>query len=149
MPPFHLYTIGFTQKSAERFFTLLKENSVTVLVDIRLHPDSQLSGFAKKRDLPYLLSHLIDCSYEHRLEMAPTEELLSAYRRDKSWESYARGFNRLLEERQLIEQLEQRQWQSRRACLLCSEHEPDFCHRRLVADYLQHYWKDIEIFHLM
>jgi hypothetical protein len=33
-------------------------------------------------------------------------------------------------------------------CLLCSEDEPDRCHRRLVAQYLQAHWGDVEIVHL-
>ena len=32
--------------------------------------------------------------------------------------------------------------------LLCSEAEPDRCHRRLAAEYLQHRWGGVEIVHL-
>ncbi len=42
-----LYTIGFTGKSAEKFFTLLQNNDVERLVDTRINNTSQLSGFAK------------------------------------------------------------------------------------------------------
>jgi uncharacterized protein (DUF488 family) len=146
----HLFTIGFTQKSAEEFFDgLLKPNGVTVLVDIRLKPESQLSGFAKKRDLPYLLRGLVGCDYRHIIEMAPTKEILNAYRQDKSWEKYEVAFNALLEERNLIQQLDRAWWAENRACLLCSEHEPDFCHRRLVAEYMAWHWPEVEIHHLM
>ena len=41
-----LYTIGFTQKPAERFFGLLAEHGVEQVIDIRLKPNGQLSGFA-------------------------------------------------------------------------------------------------------
>ena len=34
-------------------------------------------------------------------------------------------------------------------CLLCSEHKPHHCHRRLVADYLKQHWGDIEVDHLV
>jgi hypothetical protein len=43
----NLYTAGFTQESAERFFALLREHGVERVVDIRLKPGEQLSGFAK------------------------------------------------------------------------------------------------------
>jgi uncharacterized protein (DUF488 family) len=33
-------------------------------------------------------------------------------------------------------------------CLLCSEDKPHHCHRRLVAEYLQRHWGDVEIRHL-
>jgi uncharacterized protein (DUF488 family) len=149
MPPIHLYTIGFTQKSAEQFFGLLKDNNIDVLVDIRRKPDSQLSGFAKARDLPYFLSHLIGCEYRHELLMAPTEALLDRYRADKSWEAYEREFHQQLEERRLIDQLDKAWWVGLRACLLCSEHEPDHCHRRLVAEYMAAHWAEVQIHHLM
>ncbi len=149
MTPIHLYTIGFTQKTAEQFFTLLQANRVSVLVDTRLKPDSQLSGFAKGRDLPYLLRNLIHCDYLHQPLMSPTDELLNRYREDKSWANYERDFNRLLNERNLIVHLDRAWWAAHPACLLCSEHEPDHCHRRLVAEYMAAHWPEVRIIHLM
>ena len=34
------------------------------------------------------------------------------------------------------------------ACLLCSEAKPHHCHRRLVAEYLNNKWENINICHL-
>jgi uncharacterized protein (DUF488 family) len=148
-PLIHLYTIGFTQKSAQTFFGLLRDNGVDVLVDTRLKPDTQLSGFAKGRDLPYLLENLIGCDYRYQPLMCPTDELLSQYRQDHSWEQYEVGFNHLLRSRNLIDQLDRDWWAANKACLLCSEHEPDQCHRRLVAEYLALHWPEVEIIHLL
>lgn len=148
-PPIRLYTIGFTQKSAETFFGLLRDNGVRVLVDTRLKPDTQLSGFAKRRDLPYLLANLIGCDYRYQPLMCPTDELLSQYRSDHSWDNYEIGFNRLLRERDLIAHLDRAWWAANPPCLLCSEHEPDQCHRRLVAAYMAAHWPEVEIKHLM
>jgi hypothetical protein len=120
-----------------------------VLVDIRLKPDSQLSGFAKGRDLPYFLRHLSDCAYQHMPLMCPTEALLNQYREDKAWARYETGFKHLLDERQLITHLNRTWWAAQPACLLCSEHEPDFCHRRLIAEYMATYWPEVEIIHLL
>ena len=36
-----------------------------------------------------------------------------------------------------------------KGCLLCSEHEPHFCHRRLVIEYLQKYDESISVNHLI
>lgn len=144
-----LYTLGFTQKSAEQFFNLLQANAVQVVVDTRLRPDSQLSGFAKQRDLPYFLQVLIGCGYRHETQMAPTDNLLDHYRKDKSWANYEVNFKALLHERDLINHLERDWWDQHSTCLLCSEHEPDHCHRRLVAEYLASYWPTLEIVHLM
>lgn len=52
-------TIGFTNKSAEKFFKLLRDAEVKTLLDVRLNNTSQLSGFAKKADLDYFLSQLL------------------------------------------------------------------------------------------
>lgn len=144
-----LFTIGFTQKTAEQFFELLKHNHVNVLIDTRLKPDSQLSGFAKGRDLPYFLKNLIGCKYIHNPLMSPTDAILSAYRDDKNWDAYEVAFNNLLRERNLIAHLEKVWFAEHRACLLCSEHEPDECHRRLVAEYIQSFWGEVEVWHLM
>lgn len=142
-------TIGFTKKRAETFFGLLRGAGVTALVDTRLRPDSQLSGFARGVDLPYFCRELAGCAYLHEARMSPTPELLDGYREHKSWERYASAFTALLHERQLAESLNRAWWQANTACLLCSEHEPHRCHRRLVAEYLQAAWGDIEIVHLM
>ena len=60
-----LYTIGFTQKTAEQFFNLVKINNIKKVIDTRLNNVSQLSGFAKKNDLKYFLSELCCCEYIH------------------------------------------------------------------------------------
>lgn len=151
----HLYTIGFTKKTAENFFDgLLKANGIQVLVDIRLRRDVQLNRFAIYPDLEYFLKRLINCDYVYRDDMAPTAELLDGYRQDKSWENYVPRFNQLLNERNLIAQLENSAlnrawWTAHRACLLCSEHEPEHCHRSLVAQYMKNHWPEVEIHHLM
>jgi len=144
-----LYTIGFTQKNAARFFELLQHNGVQRLVDIRLKPDGQLSGFAKKDDLPYFLAHLANgCQYVHMPEMAPTKEILEQYRQDKIWESYANHFEALMDERQIPEPMDRYSFESNISCLLCSEATPEHCHRRLVAERLERHWPSVEIIHL-
>ncbi len=75
-----LYTIGFTRKNAAQFFGLLQKHGVRRLVDIRLRPNSQLSGFARRDDLAYFLPNLIGCAYDHNDLLAPTAEILNAYR---------------------------------------------------------------------
>ena len=79
-----LFNIGFTQKTAEEFFEKLKKNKIDCLVDIRLNTKGQLSRFAFEKDLPYFLEKLVDgCDYVHRVDLAPSKELL-AKTRDKA-----------------------------------------------------------------
>lgn len=142
-----IFTIGFTQKKASSFFEILKKSSVKKLVDTRLNNTSQLSGFAKKDDLAYFLKKLAAIDYEHRTELSPTKDILDNYKNKKiSWDNYEKRFAELLRQRK-IENLFQPQ-ELDGACLLCSEHTAEHCHRRLVAEYLKQKWKNVKIQHL-
>lgn len=142
-----LFTIGFTQKKAERFFTLLQHAGVRTVIDTRLNNRSQLAGFSKGEDLPFFLRAIGGIGYRHAPEMAPTQEMLDGYKKAKgSWTVYEREFLRLIEDRALASRVSLEDLDG--ACLLCSEHEADHCHRRLVAEYLRSHFPQIEIVHL-
>lgn len=144
-----LYTIGFTQKRVETFFDLLRQNGVQRLIDIRVSPDGQLSGFAKRDDLPYLLDRLADgCEYVHLPELAPTKEILKDYRSDQDWSRYVARFEVLMDERCIPDALDRDAFEAAAACLLCSESTPERCHRRLVAERLARHWPNVEVIHL-
>jgi len=142
-----LFTIGFTKKSAEVFFTSLANAGVKRLVDVRLHNVSQLAAFTKKEDLRYFTKAICNIDYFHVPDFAPTKEMLDAYKRKKGiWAKYEIQFLDLMESRHIEDKLPQSKLE--RACLLCSEETPDQCHRRLVAEYLQQKWRNVEIHHL-
>jgi uncharacterized protein (DUF488 family) len=142
-----LFTIGFTGTTAERFFTRLEVAGVKSVLDVRLNNTSQLAGFAKKNDLAYFLKTIAHIAYSHQPELAPTKELLDAYRKRKtSWAEYERGFLQLVTSRRIHQSLDPAQLAD--SCLLCSERDPTHCHRRLVAEYLERTWRDIEVIHL-
>ena len=144
-----LYTIGFTQKSAQEFFRLLRENGIHRLVDIRLRPSGQLAGFARKEDLPYFLDQLAGgCQYIHMPELAPTKEILDEYRSGGSWLQYVERFEALMDERGIPNLLEPDDFERNTSCLLCSEATPEHCHRSLVAQRLQAAWPNVELIHL-
>jgi uncharacterized protein (DUF488 family) len=143
-----LYTIGFTQKTAQQFFELLSQHQVSCLLDIRLHPEGQLAGFTRKQDLPYFLRQLIRCDYRYLPQLAPTDEILKDYRSDMDWEKYQTAYLSLLDERKIPEILDRTLFEEKSCCLLCSEARPERCHRRLAAERLAAYWSDVEIVHL-
>jgi uncharacterized protein (DUF488 family) len=143
-----IYTIGFTQKSAEEFFGTLKRAGIRRLLDIRLNNSSQLAGFAKRDDLRFFLREICGADYEHEPLLAPTEELLTVFKKAKgSWADYERKFLALLAERQVEEYVDRETFDAP-TVLLCSEPTPEHCHRRLVAEYLQVKWGNVEIMHL-
>jgi len=102
----NIYTIGFSQKSAEEFFNTLKSNNVIKLIDIRLNNKSQLAGFTNVKHLPYLLKvHNID--YLYRPDLTPTKELLDGYKNKSiSWNEYEIQYNKILIERRIIEKID-------------------------------------------
>ena len=145
--PITIFTIGFTRKTAETFFGKLKRAGVVKVVDTRLNNESQLAGFSKKEDLKYFLRAILSIEYMHAMEFAPTDEILSAYKKKKmTWSEYEEHFRAMISGRKIENVLTQRELD--RSCLLCSEAEPDHCHRRLVAEYLKSKWPDVEIRHL-
>ena len=147
MNPITLFTIGFNGKSAEEFFETLRNAAVRRLVDVRLNNVSQLAGFTKKRDLEYFLRSIAGIAYVHEPSLAPTKDILDAYKKKRiGWNEYESQFKQLLQSRRPHEQLTSSELD--RACLLCSEPTPEHCHRRLVAEYLKEQWKDITIQHL-
>jgi uncharacterized protein (DUF488 family) len=143
-----IYTIGFTQTTAERFFGRLNDAGVRRLLDVRLNNSSQLAGFAKAQDLPFFLRELVGASYEHEPRLAPTQELLDAYKKRKGeWADYERGFLALMRERHVESALSVGDFHTPTA-LLCSEATAENCHRRLVCEYLARHWPDVRAVHL-
>ncbi|MGX4641988.1 DUF488 domain-containing protein [Massilia sp. SYSU DXS3249] len=131
----NIYTIGFTKKNAETFFKFIRSSNVKTLIDVRLNNVSQLAGFAKKDDLKFFLREICSAEYVHIPDFTPTKEILDPYKKgEMTWASYEEKFLNLMAKRnversitpQLLDQ----------GCLLCSEHEPHMCHRRLVVEYL-------------
>jgi len=143
-----VFTIGFTQKTAEQFFELLRRSGAKRVVDVRLNNVSQLAGFAKKQDLAYFAKQICGMDYVHMPELAPTQDILDEYKKNKGdWAVYERKFLELMARRQVEKTVSKGVIEE--GCLLCSEHKPHHCHRRLVADYLKQHWGDIEVDHLM
>ncbi len=143
-----IFTIGFTQKSAEKFFGLLTQAHVKTVIDIRLHNTSQLAGFAKRDDLRFFLKAVGNIGYEHEPLLAPTADILDDYKKKRiGWDQYESRFQTLMTERQVETKLDPDALDQ--TCLLCSEATPDECHRRLVAEYLSQQWGNVEIIHLV
>lgn len=143
-----IYTIGFTQKNAETFFGFLQAENISTLIDVRLNNVSQLAGFAKKDDLKYFLKELCGANYVHIPDLAPTKDILNAYKKGTiSWDLYEDKFLNLMSKRH-IERIIKPELLNN-GCLLCSEHEPHFCHRRLVVEYLNNHSNlDLKVKHL-
>lgn len=143
-----IYTIGFTQTTAEHFFGRLKTAGVKRLLDVRLNNSSQLAGFAKAQDLPFFLRELVDATYEHDPRLAPTQDLLDDFKKRKGdWATYDRQFNEIMVSRKIERVLSPAEFELPTA-LLCSEATAEHCHRRLICEYLTEHWVDVHTTHL-
>jgi uncharacterized protein (DUF488 family) len=143
-----IYTIGFTKKTAQEFFDILRNAGVTCVVDIRLHPDGQLAGFTKQVDLKYFLKQINQCDYQPMTRLAPTDDILKKYRNGGTWPVYEKDFADLMVSRGIPESIDRTLFEEKNCCLLCSEPTPEKCHRRLVAEMLADAWGDTQIIHL-
>ncbi|ROR66161.1 DUF488 family protein [Agrococcus jenensis] len=142
-----LFTIGFTKKSAAQFFALLGSSGATALVDTRLNNVSQLAGFSKRDDLEFFAREICNMTYRHDVRLAPTSELLQAYKKGAwSWSEYEERYVGLIRGRRIETELKRVDFDN--VVLLCSEATAERCHRRLAAEYLAAAWGGVEITHL-
>lgn len=143
-----VFTIGFAETSAEDFFRLLRQSGAKRIIDVRLNNTSQLAGFSKRDDLRFFLKEVCGMEYVHVPELAPTQDILDAFKKHKgSWTVYEQEFNSLMAKRS-IERVISKDMLNL-GCMLCSEKKPHHCHRRLVAEYLQKAWGDLSTKHLV
>ena len=142
-----VFTIGFTKKSARKFFDMLRDSGAKRVVDVRLNNVSQLSGFAKKDDLAYFLRKICGMDYIHIPTLAPIQDILDEYRKQHGdWKTYEHRFLELMKQRCIEETIPREAIAD--GCLLCSEDKPHHCHRRLVAEYLKQHWDHVDISHI-
>ena len=143
-----LYTIGTQRKPLAAFIGQLRDAGVDAVIDIRLRNTSHLAGYTKRDDLAFLLREGFGIAYEHHPELAPTPEILDAYRADGGWTAYEADFLPLLGERSAEEVGHEILSRYRAPCLLCREPTAARCHRRLVAEYWARHLGGLAVVHL-
>jgi len=135
-PTIKLFTIGFTKKNAQTFFSLLQQSGVRKVLDTRLNNVSQLAGFTKRDDLSFFLKEVAGIGYEHAEQLAPSDQMLKRYKKGEiSWDAYADEYQALIQKRRMDRHFRSDELDG--VCLLCSEATPHHCHRRLAAEFFQ------------
>ena len=144
-----LYTIGFTRRTAEEFFEALRQARIQHVLDIRLQNTSQLAGVTKKEDLPYFLDHLIGAGYTHEPLLAPEDGPFRAYRAGElDWPDFRKRYLATLRKRKVSTTLDWPKVLRKRTTLLCSEPDPERCHRSILVDHLRRTGHEVEAVHL-
>lgn len=143
-----IFSIGFEKRSPDQLLGKLNSNGISRLVDVRCFPDVETAGYAKRDNLKLLLEKG-GIEYLHYPLLAPTPELLKDYfDNGVPWANYEAKYNAILAERKIEDQI-QKDFFYQPSCVLCLEHSPEKCHRRLALEYLKNTWnKSIEIVHL-
>lgn len=143
----NLFTIGYTKKSAEKFFGIISENKIEIVADVRLYNSTQLAGFSKSADLKYLLEKICGCDYIALKQLAPNPSLFENYKNGKtSWNEYEKIYNKFLDTRANLDFFYA--FKNKRICILCAESTPERCHRRLIAEKISKTYDDVNIKHL-
>ena len=147
-----LYTIGASRKSAVDFFQTLKQHGIKRVIDVRLNNSSQLSGFTKGPDLKFFLREICNIDYEHDNNLSPPQDIMVKYKnKDITWNEYRDMFAKMLADRQIAKIFSDKvEGDFSNICFLCSESRPNYCHRKIVAEYIQQQnpEMDIEVVHL-
>ncbi len=143
-----VYTIGYRRKPLSTFINQLRGAGADVVIDIRLRNTSHLLGYTKQDTLDFLLREGFDIAYEHHPELAPTPEILDAYRDDGDWEAYEARFLPLLRKRGAEQVGSDILARYRAPCLLCAESTAERCHRRLVGEYWVEQLPGLRLVHL-
>lgn len=126
----------------------MKQSGIKQLLDVRINNVSQLAGFTKRDDLEYFLQEICGASYIHQTLLAPTPELLSAYRKKEiTWADYEERFLNLMLQRAIESKISSNIFDAP-TVLLCSESTAEKCHRRLVLEYLSDRGGQLDIVHL-
>ncbi|MDR0967625.1 MAG: DUF488 domain-containing protein [Rickettsiales bacterium] len=142
-----LFTIGFAGKSEQQFWDLLAASGVQKIIDIRLWRAARFVPWANEENL-YSAAVAHKIFYAVMSELAPTKELLNDYKNGAVlWMEYEQVFNKILATRQVEKLFFGSDLEN--VCFLCTEKLPDYCHRRLVAEYLARHFDNLEIQNLV
>ncbi len=143
----NLFTIGYTKKSAEKFFGIISENKIEIVADVRLYNSTQLAGFSKSADLQYFLKKICNCNYIALKHLAPNPSLFENYKNgNTSWAEYEKSYNKFLNTEANLDFFYA--FKNKRMCILCAESTPEQCHRRLLAEKIAKIYDDVTIVHL-
>ena len=142
-----LFTIGYTKKSAEKFFGIITDNKIEIVADVRLYNSTQLAGFSKSVDLQYFLKKICSCNYIALKQLAPNPSLFENYKNGKTtWNEYEKIYNKFLDTQANLDFFYA--FKNKRICILCAESTPEHCHRRLIAEKISKTYDNVKITHL-
>jgi uncharacterized protein (DUF488 family) len=133
-----LYTVGYGGRKPHDFLELLKQNTITSIVDVRLRPDRAAMGiYARSKDSDKGIQGLLAQAH---IEYHSCVELGNVFGEFPDWtQRYQNLLN--VAGHMLCERLYQL---SLPFSLMCAERYASECHRKFIADYLVGKGYDVE-----
>jgi uncharacterized protein (DUF488 family) len=144
-----IWTIGHSTRTIDEFISLLKENEIKLLGDVRAWPGSRrYPQFNKEALAESLTAHGI--SYEHFPELGGKRKS-KPDSRNTAWRNASfRGYADYMETEQFqkgIERLLNVAEETGPTAIMCAEAVWWRCHRSLIADHLKA--RGIEVLHIL
>ena len=144
-----IWTIGHSTREIGEFISLLKENEIRVLVDVRAFPGSKrFPQFNKDAFAESLSAHGI--RYEHFPELGGKRKA-KVDSRNTAWRNASfRGYADYMETEQFqkgIERLLDVDAEAGPTVIMCAEAVWWRCHRSLISDYLKA--RGVEVLHIL
>jgi uncharacterized protein (DUF488 family) len=144
-----IWTIGHSTRAIDDFISLLKENEINLLVDVRAWPGSKrYPQFNKDTLAESLNAHGI--RYEHFPELGGKRKS-KPDSRNTAWRNASfRGYADYMETEQFqkgIERLLDVAAEAGPTAIMCAEAVWWRCHRSLIADYLKA--RGVEVLHVL
>lgn len=124
-----LFTLGHSNHSAEKFVSLLRQHRIELVADVRSQPVSRFSPHFRKANLEQLLS-------EHRIGYVWLEALGGRPKNPELYdESGHPDYGKMARTEVFRAELEalKKLVREQRVAILCSEEDPNRCHRRLLV----------------
>jgi uncharacterized protein (DUF488 family) len=144
-----LWTIGHSVRPADVLIEMLRRAGIDLLVDVRAFPGSRRHPQFNREALEQRLrAEAIDYLWEGEAlggRRKPTRESPNTALRNASFRAYADHMispEFVSAASQLIETAREK-----RLAIMCAEHHPSQCHRRLIADWLCA--RGVEVVHLI
>lgn len=144
-----IWTIGHSTRSSDELISLLKENEIKLLADVRAYPSSKRYPQFNKDALAQSLNAQ-GIHYEHFAELGGKRKS-KADSRNTAWRNASfRGYADYMETKQFqkgIARLFDVAAEAGATAIMCAEAVWWRCHRSLIADYLKA--RGLEVLHIL
>ena len=129
-----LFTIGYAGMRLEPFLQVMQQRGIQVVVDTRWSAWSQIDAFCREPLRRGLVRRGI--AYRHRPELGTSPDLRNRLDAGGDWAAFVAAYDAALTTHSELLRSVAAYAKAHRVCLLCAEHEPEHCHRSLLAQRL-------------